>query len=451
MNYKKILVISLICILCISMMPIAKATETEFKTITLEQIADSIKEEEIKEIAYFYVETDMDKVKVSKSIKENTLTIVVEETRLMGEVDETTGDQALPIVYKHEFNFLLLGNILCSPFIKINEDVLSKTSMFEIEITEKVFTEISKLMGYSSRIMPNFFYSDDFRNSKLSQEGIEVVRDKSLPIVEEGQTGDTSFDVDIFDVYKIDLSRKAIIKDLRTPLEKAQDLFEEKYGPKLENEYQGLHNVRIETIYNNEFYNGEEEERHFNDFDIVTDGFPTPDDENNRITSFYFLEDNSSIIKTGIMSVLERSDKIPLTASALMHIEATNYFIDCIGQAIYGYKEGELLEVIQKDTINDYTLAKEGFEKIDLGNEDYQYKIDISKKVPLTKEEQKPQEPEKPQNNTIDNNKNEVVDNTTAKGQIPQTGHELTNIVIAIGIISSIIAIIAYKVKKQDI
>lgn len=416
MYSKKILIIALILILMISMMPVVKAEEAEFKTITLEQIANSIKEEELKEIAYNLQgqapeETTQDDIKITKTLEENKLKIVAESEVGYGYTHGLVPEGEVSNVHKLETTFTLDGTTLSSDKIE-NDKLIAEndeyeeflSNKFKYDITEAIFSKIiMNYMGYDKEVLYYFWDSVDMHACTLEKEGIQVMQ------VENGT----------YDIYQIDLSKRATIFDI-TPLIPAILLFSKTFE-----------NTNLEKL-----------EGLKSSWSPMTDKIIIGQHEN----EIAVLTRNNSIITSEKLNISkEMTDVEKVQQYAIL------YFMDCIGQAIYGYKEGELLEVIQKDTINDYTLAKEGFEKIDLGNEHYQYKIDISKKVPLTKEGQKPQEPEKPQNNTIDNNKNEVVDNTTAKGKIPQTGHELTNIIIAIGIISSIIAIIAYKVKKQDI
>lgn len=58
-------------------------------------------------------------------------------------------------------------------------------------------------------------------------------------------------------------------------------------------------------------------------------------------------------------------------------LAANNVLIDSIGQ-LHGYSDGELFSTLNSDKISSYTIENEGFE-ID----NFQIKIDISKKIPL--------------------------------------------------------------------
>ena len=55
---------------------------------------------------------------------------------------------------------------------------------------------------------------------------------------------------------------------------------------------------------------------------------------------------------------------------------------DCIGQ-LHGYSEGDVFATLNSEKISNYTVQNEGFEIKEISDNNYQIKIDISKKMPL--------------------------------------------------------------------
>ena len=55
---------------------------------------------------------------------------------------------------------------------------------------------------------------------------------------------------------------------------------------------------------------------------------------------------------------------------------------DCIGQ-LHGYSDGELMDTLNSDEVQNYTVENEGFEIKQLSEESIQVKMDINKKIPL--------------------------------------------------------------------
>lgn len=68
-------------------------------------------------------------------------------------------------------------------------------------------------------------------------------------------------------------------------------------------------------------------------------------------------------------------------SSALVKAYVTAHIIDIIGQ-LHGYQEGELLQTINSDKSQNYTLEKEGYEIENISGTN-KIKIDIAKKIPL--------------------------------------------------------------------
>lgn len=60
----------------------------------------------------------------------------------------------------------------------------------------------------------------------------------------------------------------------------------------------------------------------------------------------------------------------------------TMILVDSIGQ-LHGYSDGELFTTLNSDKISSYSIENEGFEAKEISDNNYQIKIDISKKIPL--------------------------------------------------------------------
>lgn len=388
MSYKKMLIVSFIFIVCFSIMPIVKAETKEFQTITLQEIANKIQDDTIKEVAESIIEEEKDKIIVNKTVKENELIIKI------------TGYEGTVTL---ETTFSLNGDILSSTKIDRGEEGdMVKIDKFHYYITEEVFKIITKLMGYDEDIWYYLFEHDDIANYTLEKEGIQIKQEAN------GR----------YRTYKIDLSKKVTISVFRIHFIKAILLYEEKYESNSTDAPEAIAGVYI--TYNDGSLNIR---------------------RNGKILTTLTIQD--TIITSEPIKIGENmSDEEKMTNYAIL------YFLDCIGQECYGYKEHELFEAITSENVKNYNFEQDGFERVNLGNGKYQYKIDISKKVPLNKEIKEDEKP-KDDNNLVTNvsKDNKIVDNTIAKGKIPQTGYELTTVIIAILVV--IIATIATFIMIQ--
>lgn len=119
--------------------------------------------------------------------------------------------------------------------------------------------------------------------------------------------------------------------------------------------------------------------------------------------------------------------------------------VDSIGQ-LYGYEEGELLELLEKDEISDYTLSTEGYEYGEKENGHYAFKIDLSKKVPLEKVVTTTNKPTTSANNT----------KKTTNVKVPNTAEDTSVKIIIMGYIFvligsiSVFYILTKKTLKQE-
>ena len=68
--------------------------------------------------------------------------------------------------------------------------------------------------------------------------------------------------------------------------------------------------------------------------------------------------------------------------NALTELAVSMILTDCIGQ-LHGYSDGELFTTLNSEKVVNYTVENEGLEIIELPDNGYQIKIDISKKIPL--------------------------------------------------------------------
>lgn len=68
---------------------------------------------------------------------------------------------------------------------------------------------------------------------------------------------------------------------------------------------------------------------------------------------------------------------------AFTGLAVTIVLTDSIGQ-LHGYSDGELFTTLNSDEISSYSIENEGFEAKEIANKNYQIKIDISKKIPVT-------------------------------------------------------------------
>ena len=158
-------------------MPNVKATE-EFKTITLQQIADSITKEEIREVANGCFDMSIGKdAKITKEVTENQIKFIVDD-----EIETT---------------FTLNGTILSSNEVKSIDGDYAKLDFFHMYMTEEVFTAIFKLMGYKKDIINlETEFSKDYT---IEKEGIQRIEGK------EGEYNTT--------IYQIDLSKKVSLTE----------------------------------------------------------------------------------------------------------------------------------------------------------------------------------------------------------------------------------------------
>ena len=69
-------------------------------------------------------------------------------------------------------------------------------------------------------------------------------------------------------------------------------------------------------------------------------------------------------------------------SSALVKAYVATYMIDVVGQ-LHGYEEGQLMQTINSEDANNYTLEKEGYEVEEISETKLKIKMDITKKIPL--------------------------------------------------------------------
>ena len=420
MNYKKVLITSFIFSLCFSLMPITKATEERFEPITLQQIVNAIDDDDIitdAEFAEMKPNRPKDDISITKQIEGNVLKITaISKTGFKYNHNEgLKEEESFEIIldeHKLDASFTLDKNILSSNKIdyKYTANGEWKTlERFRTNVICSVYSKILKLMGYDEEMLEYQGIIVMMGTSTLAKEGMQKIEE------ENGR----------YATYQIDLGKKANVFDMKY-LESAIQMFNNKCNKGNTNtpkELVGLSsNMDVAKPYLVNIY-----QKNIEPVEEIT-----------------VLKQENFIISSGNLSDTEKLKQ-----------DATLYFFDCLAQIVYGYSEFDLMNTIKNDASKDYKLADQGFEKVKIENGTYQYKMNLSKKVPLIKQTQNSQTKpnDKKENNEISNHikGNEVIDNTTAKEKLPQTNFELTGIIIAIIIVLMIMVISIIKRYKTKL
>lgn len=134
-------------------------------------------------------------------------------------------------------------------------------------------------------------------------------------------------------------------------------------------------------------------------------------------------------------------------------VQVATIIADCVGQ-LHGYSDGDLLDTLNSEKITDYTVLNEGYEIKEISNNNYQVKIDISKKIPLiggTTDKST----DKSEDENISSNATETIDDENEEADLsamPKTGEKsktLLNILYIVIFLASIGVISLIKKKNK--
>lgn len=396
---EKLIAIILIIIFILGITLIIQATDN---TITLQEIAEQINKEDVLENFYLLKETaSKEDIKIDISATENTIVI----TAYTG-----NGEDKLQTTFK------LNGTILASPIIDRSQDMI-KTEKFDLYNTQYMIEAVAKLEQIDPEVIYYIWDTGIIDKYSIEDEGIQY-SDK---------------------MYQIDLSKKLEVLDVRK-LNEAMDKFRDEYVQNVLDVSDVSEAITI--IWENGNIKIAGQDREYNEVESTTLIL-----ENSIITSEAFAFNSSG----------------NMTSKDTFTYFSSLYFIECIGQTIYGYEPNEITNIFTKilkgESEKNYTLEEDGIEVINLGtSEEIQFSLDINKNVksdntdtPAIEETNNIIENDTVENEIIENNiLTNQEDNTISKDKIPQTGFYINLIVIiAILLIVIITTLVIYKHNKK--
>ena len=157
---KKVFVLILIVIIIGLTIPMTKASNTSVPAISLDEIGDSIiNNADIKStIASYFEEEDISKVKLTKTVENNQLTISA----------TLEDDESAPT---WETTYTLDGTILSSEQIKDFAENESEIDSFKRFMALQVITAIGELNEYDSYVVDTFLHTGILQKYTLEKEG----------------------------------------------------------------------------------------------------------------------------------------------------------------------------------------------------------------------------------------------------------------------------------------
>ena len=404
---KVVTIIIFVMILILGVIP--PTTHAANNIITLQQIADNMNIESILSSATILLEYDSeDKINVDIRVEENKIIVSAIPFDYIPSDNENA-------INKLETVFTLDGNTLSSPAITYPN---SKRGKFDYGNASNLATTIAKLEQIDPEVVTCVWDTGILDKSSLQKEGIQYVNE----------------------MYQIDLSKKLNILDLR-PLYKTMDKFQKDYGPKIVDISEVSKTIGVFWEDGNIEIRGRNEE-------------------------FYDVETTTLTLDETILTSepFKFSSGGDMTSKDTFAYFSSLYFMECIGQTIYGYEPNEIVNIFTRilkgESEKKYTLEEDGIEVINLGSsEEIQFAIDINKndKSDNTTDTPTTEEPDNTvQNDTVENEiiENNILtnqeDNTIAKVKIPQTGLYI-NIALILAILAIIfaIAVVVYNKRKE--